>query len=58
MTLLAANMTITAQTENARKVRTAYRDYLRCGYSRRLARKLAKLLAEDAKAGVYPLNAY
>ena len=53
-----ANMLITARTDSARQVRNAYRGYLRCGYSRHLARKLAKLMAEDARAGVYPLHAY
>ena len=51
-------MLITARTDSARQVRNAYRGYLRCGYSRHLARKLAKLMAEDARAGVYPLHAY
>lgn len=51
-------MTITAQTKNAATVRIAYRNYLRVGYSVRLARKLALLLVADARAGVYPLHAY
>ena len=51
-------MTITAQTMNAKTVRSAYRNYLRVGYSVRLARKLAHLMVADARAGVYPLYAY
>jgi hypothetical protein len=47
--------TVTRYSDAALAIMAAYRNYLRNGYSRRLARRLAALMVADARSGVYKI---